>query len=83
MLRRPRSWIESDELAPRAVFLIYADPGGGGEGTRQPKYFAAAGQPKTIWNVPGSKHTGGLDARPAEYERRVVDFFDRALLKGT
>jgi hypothetical protein len=30
--------------------------------------------------VPGSRHTGGLRASPAEYERRVVGFFDDALL---
>src|ERR671911_303259 len=67
-------------VAPRAVFLIYADPGMGGESTRQPGYFDAAGEPKAIWQVPGSKHTGGIDARPAEYERRVTAFFDHALL---
>jgi fermentation-respiration switch protein FrsA (DUF1100 family) len=67
-------------IAPRPVFLIYADPGMGGESTRQPRYYAAAGAPKQIWKVPGSSHTGGIDARPAEYERRVVTFFDRALL---
>ncbi len=70
-------------IAPRSVFLVYADPGLGGENTRQPKYYAAAGKPKAIWKVPGSKHTGGIDARPAEYERRVIAFFDRALLKST
>ena len=67
-------------IAPRAVFLIYADPGMGGEKTRQPRYFQAAGQPKAIWRVPGAAHTGGIKARPFEYERRVVAFFDRALL---
>jgi pimeloyl-ACP methyl ester carboxylesterase len=69
-------------IAPRSVFLIYADPGMGGETIRQPKYYAAAGEPKAIWNVPGAEHTGGLDARPVEYERRVTAFFDRALLRG-
>jgi hypothetical protein len=68
------------EIAPRSVFLIWADPGMGGEDVRQPKYYAAAGQPKQIWKVPGAEHTGGLKAQPAEYERRVVDFYDRALL---
>ena len=70
------------EIAPRSVFLIWADPGMGGEDVRQPKYYAAAGQPKQIWQVPGADHTGGLKAQPAEYERRVVGFFDRALLDG-
>ncbi len=69
-------------IAPRPVFLIYADPGMGGENTRQPKYYEAAGEPKAVWRVPGSKHTGGIDARPAEYEQRVITFFDRALLSG-
>ena len=67
-------------IAPRPVFLIYADPGMGGENVRQARFYAAAGKPKQIWRVPGSKHTGGVDAQPAEYERRVVAFFDRALL---
>ncbi len=68
-------------IAPRSVFLIYAKPGMGGEHIRQPKYFAAAGEPKSIWKVPGAEHTGGIDASPAEYERRVVGFYDRALLE--
>ena len=67
-------------IAPRSVFLIWADPGMGGEDVRQPKYYAAAGEPKQIWKVPGADHTGGLKAQPAEYERRVVAFYDRALL---
>jgi pimeloyl-ACP methyl ester carboxylesterase len=70
------------DIAPRPVLLIYADPGMGGESTRQSEYFAAAGDPKSIWKVPGASHVGGLDAQPAEYERRVVDFFDDALLGG-
>lgn len=41
-------------VAPRPIFLIYADPGQGGESVRQPKYFAAASRPKQIWKVPGA-----------------------------
>ncbi len=67
-------------IAPRPILLIHAVPGMGGESTRQPEYFAAAGEPRTIWNVPGSSHTGGLDAQPVEYERRVTAFFEAALL---
>jgi uncharacterized protein len=67
-------------IAPRSVLLIYADPGLGGENTRQPKYYEAAGEPKAIWKVSGSKHTGGIEVHPAEYEQRVIAFFDRALL---
>ena len=69
-----------ERIAPRSVLLIYAHPGSGGGAARQPTYYAAARQPKSMWLVPGSGHTGGLAARPAEYEERVVAFFDRALL---
>ena len=69
-------------IAPRPVFLISAEHGIGGENARQPLYYAAAGEPKELWEVPGAKHTGGIDAEPAEYERRVVGFFDRELLDG-
>lgn len=41
-------------------------------------YKEAAGGTAERWQVPGSTHTGGLDARPAECELRVIDFFDRA-----
>ena len=79
--RPPRPIVDViGSIAPRPVFLIYAAPGMGGEDVRQPKYFAAAGEPKSIWKVPGAEHTGGIDARPLEYERRVIEFYDGTLL---
>lgn len=68
-------------IAPQPLMLISAENGIGGETLRQPKYFAAAGAPKSIWEVPGAGHTGGIQARPVEYERRVIAFFDQALLR--
>jgi uncharacterized protein len=65
-------------IAPRSVFLIYAGRGAGGE-ELQPHYYEALRQPKTLWLIPESGHTGGLSARPSEYERRVVGFFERTL----
>lgn len=76
----PRIVDRIGEIAPRAVFLIYTEPGMGGEHIRQPEYYAAAGEPKQIWKVPGAAHTGGIDVLPKEYERRVTAFFDEALL---
>ena len=66
-------------IAPRPLFLIYAGQGVGGE-ELNPEYFEAASQPKTLWKIDEAVHVGGLDARPREYEERVVGFFDRALL---
>ena len=67
------------KISPRAVFVIYAGEGAGGE-ELNPSFYRAAKQPKGIWKIPNAHHVGGLDARPAEYERRVVGFFDRRLL---
>jgi hypothetical protein len=49
-------------------------------GLLNPKYYAAAGEPKSIWKITEGRHTGGIDAVPEEYERRVIGFFDDALL---
>jgi hypothetical protein len=65
-------------IAPRPLLLIAAPNSKHGEELNR-GYYAAAGQPKTLWEIPESGHVGGLEARPAEYERRVVGFFDRAL----
>lgn len=67
-------------ISPRATFFIYAGHGGGGE-DQTPAYYAAASQPKQLWEIPEAGHTGGLAARPGEYQRRVTAFFDRYLLR--
>lgn len=66
-------------IAPRPVFLINALHN---EVDRKaPEYFAAAREPKQQWLVPKGGHTGGLTSMPGEYERRVVGFLDRSLLR--
>ena len=66
-------------IAPRPLFLIYAGQGGGGEELNV-DFYRAAGRPKAIWRIPRAGHVGGLSAEPREYERRVIGFFDHALL---
>jgi uncharacterized protein len=66
------------KIAPRPVFLIAAPNSPHGEDLNT-GYYQAAGEPKTLWEIPESRHVGGLAARPEEYERRVIGFFDQAL----
>jgi uncharacterized protein len=68
------------KIAPRPMLLIAAPNSPNGEDLNR-GYYAAASEPKTLWEIPESGHVGGLEARPAEYERRVVAFFDNALLR--
>lgn len=69
------------QIAPRPVLLVYAGRGAGGE-ELNPTYFEAAAEPKAIWEISEAGHNGGFEARPEEYERRVVGFFDSALLRS-
>jgi fermentation-respiration switch protein FrsA (DUF1100 family) len=66
------------QITPRSVFFIYAGHGAGGEEFND-DYYRAASAPKRIWRIAEAKHTGGFAARPRDYERRVVGFFDEAL----
>jgi uncharacterized protein len=47
-------------------------------------YAEAAREPVELWELPDVDHTAAIRERPEEYERRVVGFFDEALLqRGT
>jgi len=65
-------------IAPTPLLLIFAPNSPHGEDLNR-GYYRAAREPKTLWAIPESTHTGGLAARPEEYERRVIGFFDGAL----
>ena len=65
-------------IAPTPLLLIWA-PSSGGE-DMNPAYHRIAGRPKAIWAIPEAGHVQGISTRPKEYERRVVEFFERALL---
>ena len=66
-------------IAPRPVLLIRGMQGNPDESLNR-AYHEFGGPTATLWEIPHAGHTGGIAAAPAEYERRVVDFFDQALL---
>lgn len=65
-------------LAGRPVLFITGGQNGY-EAELGRRYYAAAGQPKELWEILETGHTGGWNARREEYSRRLVEFFDRAL----
>jgi pimeloyl-ACP methyl ester carboxylesterase len=67
-------------LAPTPALIIYGEEGQPAEIELGQRYAEAAGASATTWEVPGAAHVRGLDTAPAEYERRVIDFFDHALI---
>jgi dipeptidyl aminopeptidase/acylaminoacyl peptidase len=66
-------------IAPTPVLIIAGEgdkliPAGNGR-----KLYAAAGNPKELWIIPGADHGGTLAAAGIEYGKRVGEFFDRNL----
>jgi fermentation-respiration switch protein FrsA (DUF1100 family) len=65
-------------IAPRPLLLI-ADPESDNGEKLNRLYYRRAGQPKALWEIPGAGHVNGAVSRKAEYEQRIVAFFDQAL----
>ena len=73
---------EVARISPRSLILVYGENGQGGSESRPNNaFYAAAREPKQIWEVPGGQHIAGITTAPAGYERRVVGLFDGALLE--
>jgi fermentation-respiration switch protein FrsA (DUF1100 family) len=68
-------------IAPRPVMLIASAYGPGGELAANRNYYAAAQEPKILWELSDAGHVEGLFAKPEEYEARVIKFFDQSLPK--
>jgi alpha/beta superfamily hydrolase len=65
-------------ISPRPVFLMSS--GAGHEAEINRAYARVARWPSRLWEMPDALHAGGIKSYPREYESRVVDFFDEALL---
>ncbi len=69
-------------IAPRPVLLIRGMQGNADEALNR-AYRTAGGPTTALWEIQRAGHTAAISAAPAEYEHRVIAFFDRALLSGT
>jgi hypothetical protein len=80
--RRSAACARRSRRSPRTATAVshLRSEGQAEEKELNPIYYEAAGEPKTLWEVEGAGHTGGIDADPDEYQRRVLAFFDQALL---
>jgi hypothetical protein len=66
---------------PAPVLLIRGTEGNDDESLNR-IYHDAGGPTTSLWEIPRAGHAAGIAAAPAEYERRVIGFFDYALLAG-
>lgn len=65
------------QIAPRPILLI---TGSDLEQHRLEYLFEATRHPKSLWVIPEVGHLGGWNARPQEYEEKIINFFDQAIL---
>lgn len=78
---RPSTPILSSITAAPDTPLLLIAAGNESDEIAYNKVFAAAVSPRAeVWVVPGAGHTQGLSRAPEDYERRVIEFFEEALL---
>lgn len=67
-------------ISPRPLLIIHGQEDAEIPPAHSARLFAAAGEPKTLWLVPGAGHgMNTWEVARTEYERRVIAFFREAL----
>ncbi|MGQ9876708.1 MAG: alpha/beta hydrolase [Chloroflexus sp.] len=67
------------QIAPRPVFLIHGVDDSLVPVCHVRQLYAAAREPRLVWEIPGAEHCGGYFVDRVGYCRRVVEFFDQYL----
>ncbi len=80
-LRRADPLPEVGRISPRPVLLIHGERDPFVPPADQDAIFAACGEPKALWRVPGAGHRQAHEIARADYEARVIGFFT-AHLRG-
>jgi alpha-beta hydrolase superfamily lysophospholipase len=78
VLPHPRASVP--DIAPRPLLLIAGDADTTVPSALSEELYARASEPKTLWIVHGAEHGEYARAAGPEYARRLVAFFDGALL---
>jgi len=78
--RPPAPLLDSMAAADSTSFLLIAGGANELEVAFNELFTATVGERATLWVAPDAPHTGAFSLYPDEYERRVIAFFDAALL---
>ncbi len=69
-------------IAPRPLFLLQGEKDKRTPPTEGRRLFERAGEPKTLWTVPGAGHGELAEVGGREYQDRVLGFFTNAFQRG-
>ena len=72
---------EIDKITPRPLLLIADADDRLCRKSEIVALFQRAGSGKELWTVPNADHIQANEVAPAEYERRIVEFFRKSLRK--
>ncbi|MBI4861306.1 MAG: alpha/beta hydrolase [Candidatus Riflebacteria bacterium] len=72
-------WVK--RIGPRPIFFIHGDADGNILAEHTTILAAAAQGPKQVWVVAGAGHIESRTKEPAEYARRVTEFFKKNLVE--
>lgn len=75
-IRQVRPVDDVPQIGPRAILLIHGEQDATVDVSNSQRLYEVAREPKELYLVPDAGHGGLLAADPAEFERRVVGFFD-------
>ena len=64
------------ELSPRPILIFHGQDDETISPADSEAVFAAAGEPKELWLIPGAGHGEGATTVPEEYRERIVAFFE-------
>ncbi|MBI9045285.1 MAG: alpha/beta fold hydrolase [Anaerolineaceae bacterium] len=66
------------DISPRPIMFIDTGQGDGRVLVRY--FFEVADEPKELWEIPETFHGNQFNARPLEYEEKMITFFNDTLL---
>ena len=66
-------------ISPRPLLIIHGEADTTVPPEMSHALFEKAGEPKTLWMVPGAGHLEIRRHKGVEYEKKIADFFDAAL----
>jgi len=71
-----------DAISPNALLIIQGDKDHLVEVEDAMSLYDKAKEPKELWLVPGAPHVGAHQTEKSEYEKRILEFFDKYLKGG-
>ena len=82
-LRTPLSRLDPiraiGRIAPRPVLIIHGEQDASIPVEQAHALYAAAGEPRALWVVRGAGHVASINQDAPGYERRVLEFLEKAL----